>query len=130
LLWGGLAVALVAVAVAGYVWFLSTPVDPVATAERIDLCEAITLAALDKPPAYQRLNAFDMRQLVVVRIVVIVFRTSDAPRAAFDGASCLFATPFRSSYGRPGMIRATVSGRPVDQRLVDSVAARWAAGRS
>jgi hypothetical protein len=115
----------VASAIVAYVWFLSVPSDPAASAERIDLCEAITLAALQTPPEYRRLHALEMKQLVVMRIVVIAFRAADSPPTGVDVAMCIFANPFNGTYGRPGMIRATLRGRPV----ADAVAARWAAGK-
>ena len=126
--WIGLAIALAASAIVAYVWFLRTPSDPVASAERIDLCEAITLAALETPPAYRRLHALEIKQLVIMPVVAIAFRTTDTAAPA-DVAVCIFANPFNGTYGRPGMIRATLRGRPVPQSLVDAVAARWAAGR-
>jgi len=114
-----------------YVSFLSSPPDPAETAERIDLCERIVLAALDSPPSYRRLSALEMRQLVIPRMIAISFRTDDIAQspANLDVAVCIFANPFNSMYGRPGMIKATVRGRPVAQDLVDAVAAKWAASR-
>jgi hypothetical protein len=129
LIWVGLAIVLTASVIVAYVWFLLAPSDPAASAERLDLCEAITLAALDTPPDYRRLHAFEMKQLVIMRIVVIAFRAADSPPTGVDVAMCIFANPFNGTYGRPGMIRATLRGRPVAQGLVDAVAARWAAGK-
>jgi hypothetical protein len=129
LIWVGLAIVLAAGAIAAYVWFLRTPSDPVASAERIDLCEAITQAALETPPAYRRLHALEMKQLVIMPVVAIAFHTTDAPPTGVDVAVCIFANPFNGTYGRPRMIRATLRGRPVAQSLVDAVAARWAAGK-
>jgi hypothetical protein len=131
LIWIGLALFLVAGGVAGYVWFLLSPPDPAESAERIDLCEKIVLAALDSPPTYRRLSALEMRQLVIPRMVAISFRTDgtvESP-ANLEIAVCMFANPFNSMYGRSGMIHATVKGRPVAQDLVDAVAARWVANR-
>jgi len=132
LVWIGVALFLVTSAVAGYVWFLLSPPDPVQSAERIELCEAIVLAALGAPSTYQRVNALEMRQLVMIRLVAIAFRTTDSAEASagnVDAAICFFASPFTSMYGRPGMIRVTLKGRPVEQSLVDAVAAKWAADK-
>jgi hypothetical protein len=131
LIWIVLAVLLVAGGVAGYIGFLLSPPDPAETAERIDLCEKIVLAALDSPPSYRRLSALEMRQLMIPRIVAISFRTDDVAQSPtnLDVAMCMFANPFNSMYGRPGMIQVTVRGRRIAQDLVDAVAAKWAAGR-
>jgi hypothetical protein len=131
LIWIGLGVLVVAGGVAGYVWFLLSPPDPAEAAERIDLCEKIVLAALDSPPSYRRLTALEMRQMIIPRAVALSFRTDDTAQSPgnFEIGLCMFANPFNSMYGRPGMIRATVRGRPVDQDLVDRVAAAWAADR-
>lgn len=131
LIWIGLAAFVVVAGIAGYVLFLSSPPDPAETAERIDLCEKIVLAALDSPPGYRRVSALEMRQLVVPRMIAISFRTDDVAEspANLDVAICMFANPFNSTYGRPGMIQVTVRGRPVARDLVDAVAARWAASR-
>jgi hypothetical protein len=130
LIWIGLALLLVVGGVAGYVVFLLSPPDPVESAERIDLCEAIVLAALQSPPTYRRVNALEMRQLLIPRVVVIGFRAdgAEAP-AGIEVASCVFANPFNSTYGRPGMIHAVVKSRAVAQGLVDGVAAKWAANK-
>ena len=131
LIWISLAVLVVVGGIAGYVGFLASPPDPAETAERIDLCEKIVLAALDSPPGYRRLSALEMRQLVIPRAVAISFRTDDvaASSTTLDVAVCMFANPFNSMYGRPGMIHATVKGRPVAQSLIDAVAGKWAASR-
>jgi hypothetical protein len=117
-------------AAAGYAVFLRSRPDPVESAERIDLCEAIVLAALESPPTYQRVTALEMRQLVIPRVVAIGFRTDgeEAP-ARIEVATCVFANPFNSTYGRPGMIHAVVKSRTVAQGLIDAVAARWAANK-
>lgn len=131
LIWIGLAVLVVVGGIAGYVVFLASPPDPAETAERIELCEEILLAALDSPPGYRRVSAVEMRQLVIPRMIAISFRTDEVAQspANLDVAMCIFANPFNSMYGRPGMIHATVRGRPVAQSLVDAVAAKWAASR-
>ena len=131
LLWTGVALFLVASAVAGYIWFLLSPPDPVQSAERIELCETIVLAALGAPSTYRRVK-LELRQLVIIRLVAIAFRTTDSAEESagnIDAAVCIFANPFTSMYGRPGMIRVTVKGRPVEQSLVDAVAAKWAADK-
>jgi hypothetical protein len=132
LLWIGVALFLVTSAVAGYIWFLLSPPDPVQSAERIELCETIVLAALGAPSTYRRANALELRQLVIIRVVAIAFRTTDSAETSaenIDTAVCIFANPFASMYGRPGMIRVTVKGRPVAQSLVDAVAAKWVADK-
>jgi hypothetical protein len=129
LIWVGLAISLAAGAIAAYVWFLRAPSDPLASAERIDLCEAIAQAALDAPSSYQRLYVLEMKQLVIMPVVAISFHTADSPPTGVDVAVCIFANPFNGTYGRPGMIRATLRGRPIAQTLVDAVAARWTAGK-
>lgn len=131
-MWIALAVLLVVGGIVGYILFLLSPPDPAESAERIDLCEKIVLAALDSPPAYRRVTTLEMRQLVIPRVVAIVYRTdsADAPSStSMETATCTFANPFNSTYGRPGMIQAMVRGGIVPQTLVDSVAATWAAGR-
>jgi hypothetical protein len=130
LIWIGLALLLAVGAATGYAVFLLSPPDPVESAERIDLCEAIVLAALESPPTYRRVNALEMRQLVIPRVVVIGFRTNgeEAP-AGIEIATCEFANPFNSTYGRPGMIHAVVKSRTVAQDLIDAVAAKWAANK-
>jgi hypothetical protein len=132
LLWIGVALILVTSAVAGYIWFLLSPPDPVQSAERIELCETIVLAALGAPSTYRRANALELRQLVIIRVVAIAFRTTDSAEASagnIDTAVCIFANPFTGMYGRPGMIRVAVRGGPVAQSLVDAVAAKWAADK-
>jgi hypothetical protein len=130
LIWIGIALLLAVGAAAGYAVFLRSRPDPVESAERIDLCEAIVLAALESPPTYQRVTALEMRQLVIPRLVAIGFRTDgeEAP-ARIEVATCVFANPFNSTYGRPGMIHAVVKSRTVAQGLIDAVAARWAANK-
>jgi hypothetical protein len=130
LIWIGLALLLAVGAAAGYAVFLQSPPDPVESAERIDLCEAIVLAALESPPTYQRVTALEMRQLVIPRVVAIGFRTDggEAP-TRIEVATCVFANPFNGTYGRPGMIHAVVKSRTVAQGLIDAVAAKWAANK-
>lgn len=132
LMWIAFAVLLVVGGIVAYVLFLLSPPDPAESAERVDLCEKIVLAALDSPPNYRRMTTLEMRQLVIPRVVAIVYRveSADAPASsAMETATCTFANPFNSTYGRPGMIQVMVRGGIVAQSLVDAEAAKWAAGR-